>query len=120
MCWKPWADRNAVEVIRHDGPFVDCGTPADYLRANLAASGGRSVVGAGAVVDGVVERSVLWPGARVEEGEVLRDAVRTTGASPSWCADPSSGPLGRRGSLQRGAAAQPSVRTARGLDVGGP
>ncbi len=79
VCWKPWADRNAVEVIRHDGPFVDCGTPADYLRANLAASGGRSVVGVGAVVDGVVERSVLWPGARVGEGEVLRDAVRTTG-----------------------------------------
>lgn len=79
VCWRPWADRGAVEVIRHDGAFVDCGTPADYLAANLRASGGAPVIGAGAVVEGRVERSVLWPGARVEPGEVLRDAVRTPG-----------------------------------------
>ena len=78
VCWKPWADRGALEVLRHDGPFVDCGTPADYLGANLAASGGASVLGDGAVVRGVVERSVLWPDAVVEEGEVLHDAIRTT------------------------------------------
>ena len=79
VCWRPWDDRGAVEVVRHDGAFVDCGTPADYLAANLEASGGASVLGAGAVVEGQVERAVLWPGARVEAGEVLRDAIRTPG-----------------------------------------
>ena len=48
-----------------DGAFVACDTPADYLAANLAASGGASVVGDGAVVDGAIERSVVWPGAVV-------------------------------------------------------
>ena len=79
VCWKPWADRGAVEVVRHDGPFIDCGTPADYLAANLASSGGASVIGTGAVVEGEVERSVVWPGAVVRRGETLRDAIRTTG-----------------------------------------
>ncbi len=79
LCWRPWADRGALEVVRHGGAFVDCGTPADYLAANLTASDGAPVIGAGAVVEGQVERAVLWPGARVEAGEVLRDAVRTPG-----------------------------------------
>lgn len=55
---------------------VDCGTPRDYLRANLLASGGASVVGAGAVVLGTLERSVVWDGARVGPEEHLVDAVR--------------------------------------------
>ncbi len=76
-CWRPWADRGAVEVVRHDGAFVDCGTPADYLAANLAATGGATAA-AGAVVEGVAERCVLWPGAVVPAGEVLRDAIRTS------------------------------------------
>jgi ADP-glucose pyrophosphorylase len=63
--------------VRWDGPCVDCGTPARYLAANLAASGGEPVVGEGAVVEGTVERTVVWPGARVAAGEVLVDAVRT-------------------------------------------
>ena len=76
-CWQPWAAAGRLEVVRHDGAFIDCGTPADYLAANLAVSGGASVIGAGAVVEGVVERSVVWPGAWVAAGEVLRDAIRT-------------------------------------------
>ena len=75
-CWGPWADRGAVEVVRHDGPFIDCGTPADYLAANLAASGGASVVGAGADVRGRLLRSVVWPRASVAAGETLVDAIR--------------------------------------------
>jgi len=55
---------------------VDCGTPADYLAANLHASGGRSVVGEGAVVQGSVERCVVWPGAWVGPDEQLRDVIR--------------------------------------------
>jgi N-acetyl-alpha-D-muramate 1-phosphate uridylyltransferase len=64
------------EVVGADGAFVACDRPADYLRANLLASGGVSVVGEGAVVEGEVVRSVVWPGQRVEAGERLVDAVR--------------------------------------------
>ena len=52
VSWQAAQADGRVEVLRHDGPFVDCGTPADYLAANLAASGGASVVAPGAVVDG--------------------------------------------------------------------
>ncbi len=55
----------------------DFQTPADYLAANLAATGGATA-GAGAVVAGVTERCVLWPGAVVGTGEVLREAIRTS------------------------------------------
>ena len=74
-----WRERHAagrVEVVRWDGPCLDCGTPARYLAANLAASGGEPVVGEGATVEGKVERSVLWPGVRVRAGEALVDAIR--------------------------------------------
>jgi MurNAc alpha-1-phosphate uridylyltransferase len=77
--WALWADRHArgaLEVLPWDGPFVDCGTPATYLRANMAASGGASVLGPGAVVDGECVRSVLWPGVVVRAGERLVDAIR--------------------------------------------
>lgn len=59
------------------GTAYDCGTPADYLAANLHASGGRSVVGKGARVDGELVRSVVWPGGVVHSGERLVDAIRT-------------------------------------------
>ena len=64
------------ELVPYDRTFVDCGTVADYLRANLHASGGRSVVGEGAVVEGELVRSVVWPGGVVRPGERLVDAVR--------------------------------------------
>jgi MurNAc alpha-1-phosphate uridylyltransferase len=74
--WRALADSGEIDIVRWDGPCLDCGTPARYLAANLAASGGRSVIGAGARVDGQVVRSVLWPGARVRRRERLVDAVR--------------------------------------------
>jgi MurNAc alpha-1-phosphate uridylyltransferase len=55
---------------------IDCGTPADYLAANLHASGGASVVGPGAVVEGRIERCVVWDRAHVGLGEHLADAIR--------------------------------------------
>ena len=78
VSWAPAAAAGRVEAVpvAPGTPFVDCGTPAAYLAANLAASGGESVVGAGAVVDGTVERSVVWPGAVVRRGERLVDAIR--------------------------------------------
>jgi N-acetyl-alpha-D-muramate 1-phosphate uridylyltransferase len=75
-CWAPAHEAGRLDVDVYAGPFIDCGTPARYLAANLAASGGRSVVGPGAVVEGTIERSVVWPGARVEAGERLDRAVR--------------------------------------------
>jgi NDP-sugar pyrophosphorylase family protein len=70
-----WRGRD-VETVAFDGPFVDCGTPANYLRANLLASGGRSVVEPGAQVEGTLVRSVCWSEAVVGPKEVLVDAIR--------------------------------------------
>jgi NDP-sugar pyrophosphorylase family protein len=81
VSWRPAAAEDRVEVVAYDGAFVDCGTPAQYLEANLLASGGRSVIGAGATVEGTVERTVLWAGAQVGAEERLVDAVRTTGGA---------------------------------------
>lgn len=74
--WRRAADEGRLDAVSLQGPFFDCGTPATYLAANMAASGGQSVIGAGAVVDGVVERSVVWPGAVVRHDERLVDAIR--------------------------------------------
>lgn len=78
VAWRDQATRGALEFVDHTGAFVDCGTPARYLEANLAASGGDVVVGDGAVVEGVASRAVLWPGTVVREREVLVDAVRAS------------------------------------------
>ena len=76
--WAPHHAAGTLGVVCGEGPFVDCGTPARYLEANLAASGGAAVVDPSARVAGTVERSVVWAGAEVEAGERLVDAVRTT------------------------------------------
>jgi NDP-sugar pyrophosphorylase family protein len=65
------------ELVPWDGPFVDCGTVRDYLAANMHASGGESVVGIDAAIEGELVRSVVWPNAYVGPGERLVDAVRT-------------------------------------------
>src|SRR5690606_28917010 len=75
-CWRPAAAAGRLDVVGSGAAFVDCGRPADYLAANLAASGGRSVVGEGATVDGTLVRSVVWPGGVVHPGERLVDAIR--------------------------------------------
>ncbi len=76
VCWQPAAAAGRLEVVAIDTPFVDCGTPADYLAANLATSGGAPVVGEGATVAGSLQRSVVWPGGVVHPGEHLVDAIR--------------------------------------------
>jgi MurNAc alpha-1-phosphate uridylyltransferase len=65
-----------LDLVRHSDVAIDCGTPGDYLRANLHASGGESVVGEGAMVEGQLVRSVVWPGARVAAHERLVEQVR--------------------------------------------
>jgi N-acetyl-alpha-D-muramate 1-phosphate uridylyltransferase len=75
-CWGPgWAE-GRLELVPCSGPYFDCGTPADYLAANLEASGGESVVGKDARVDGELVRSVVWPGGVVRHGERLVDSIR--------------------------------------------
>lgn len=76
VCWRPLHAGGRLDVVGWSGPVVDCATPRDYLVANLAASGGGPVVGDGAVVEGRVERSVLWPGVHVHRGEYLVGAIR--------------------------------------------
>jgi mannose-1-phosphate guanylyltransferase/MurNAc alpha-1-phosphate uridylyltransferase len=76
VCWRPAMDVGRLEVLGGEGDFVACDTPADYLRANLVASDGAAVIGADAVVEGELVRSVVWPGAVVLAGERLVDAIR--------------------------------------------
>lgn len=79
-----WAGLHAagrLDLVCADLGAVDCGTPADYLRANLASSGGRPVVEEGAVVEGELVRSVVWAGEVVAAGERLVDAVRGAGVT---------------------------------------
>jgi MurNAc alpha-1-phosphate uridylyltransferase len=76
VLWQPVRDAGRLELIAADGVFFDCGTPSEYLAANLYASGGESVVGAGADVAGRLERCVVWPFGVVREGESLRECIR--------------------------------------------
>jgi hypothetical protein len=76
VAWGPAEEAGALEWCAVAAAFADCGTPGSYLAANLAASGGASVVGAGAEVAGTVARSVVWPGCRVEASEHLVQAIR--------------------------------------------
>ena len=78
--WRALHAAGRLDVVRWDGPCLDCGTPARYLAANLASSEGAPVVGEGCEVAGTLVRSVLWPGTRVRKGEVLVDAVRASDA----------------------------------------
>ncbi|HSJ45170.1 MAG TPA: sugar phosphate nucleotidyltransferase [Euzebyales bacterium] len=76
MLWRGEREAGRLDLVRHRGTAIDCGTPADYLRANLHASGGRPVVGEGAVVEGSVERCVVWPHAYVGPDERLSECIR--------------------------------------------
>jgi NDP-sugar pyrophosphorylase family protein len=70
VVWRDAFAREELEVITHNGPFIDCGTPLGYLEANLAAAAihGSVIVGAGAVIeDGVdISGSVIGAGARID------------------------------------------------------
>lgn len=76
VCWKPALEAGRLDVVAVGGQVISCDRPVDYLAANLAASGGASVIGEGAVVLGEIERCVLWPGTIVRDDEVLIDAIR--------------------------------------------
>lgn len=92
--WRPAEAAGELELIGYDGVYIDTGTPADYLAANLHAAGGgslidptaevtgtvtESVIGAGARIHGAITRGVVWPGAEVAAGESLTGAIRAPG-----------------------------------------
>ena len=79
VLWRRERDAGRLDLARTDQAAVDCGTPARYLAANLAASGGATVVGPGARVDGTAERCVVWDGAAVDADEHLVGVVRAEG-----------------------------------------
>jgi len=92
LVWRGAVAEGRMQTVHTTATVIDCGTPAGYLRANLdwaaGAGPGRpsragqpprpdgSVVGDGAVVEGSVERCVVWPDARVGPTEHLVDAIR--------------------------------------------
>lgn len=87
--WRPAETAGELELIAYDGVYLDTGTPADYLRANLHAAAGltdptaaltgratESVIGARAEVNGTITRCVIWPDATVHEDESLHNVIR--------------------------------------------
>ncbi|HEX6254255.1 MAG TPA: NTP transferase domain-containing protein [Euzebyales bacterium] len=91
VLWRPELAAGRLDLVGHLGTAIDCGTPSDYLRANLHASGGASVIGEGATVDGDVERCVVWPGATVSAEEHLVECIRAGSAAEPMTV---SAPLG--------------------------
>jgi hypothetical protein len=104
--WRPAESAGDLELIGYGGVYLDTGTPADYLRANLHAADGRTladpsatvsgradccVIGAHAVVAGTAVRCVVWPGAQVPAGERLSESIRAS-AGVTVAAD-SMGPI---------------------------
>ena len=90
--WRPAERAGELTVVDYPGTYLDTGTPHSYLAANLHAAGPagllvaedatvtgkatEAVIGAGARVDGTVNRCVVWPGATVGPDEYLTDAIR--------------------------------------------
>ncbi len=76
VLWRNELDRLDLFVVPPATVAIDCGTPADYLEANLHASQGENVVGAGAEVLGRITASVVWDGAYVAPDETLKNQIR--------------------------------------------
>lgn len=74
--WKQAHARGELEFVELTGRSFDCGTPAEFLTANLCASGAASVIAPDAEVLGTVDRCVVLSGARVDPGEHLVCAIR--------------------------------------------
>jgi N-acetyl-alpha-D-muramate 1-phosphate uridylyltransferase len=90
--WRPAEAAGELTVVEYPGRYLDTGTPANYLAANLHAAGpagllvapdatvtgdaAEAVIGPGAHVAGKVRRCVVWPGGYVGPDEYLTDAIR--------------------------------------------
>lgn len=80
VLWRAEHQNGRLDLATRHRPFVDCGTVADYLDANLTWSGGASVVAPDAQVEGAIDACVVWSGAVVAPGESYRRAV----IGPGW------------------------------------
>src|SRR5688572_15440700 len=67
----------SVKVWPVDAPFLDVGTPADYISAVLSLAGTDVVIEGDAVVDpsATLHRCVVWSGATIGAGAQLSDCV---------------------------------------------
>jgi hypothetical protein len=89
--WRPAEAIGRLDLVTYPGLYLDTGTPADYLAANLHAAGdgdlvapgaevmaelSNAVIGSGARVFGPVTRSVVLPGGYVAPDESLVDSIR--------------------------------------------
>lgn len=76
--WSRSAQEGRLEIVElpADAVCIDCGTPSQYLSANMHWSGGESVIGPGAIVEGEIDQCVIWPGAHVRPNEHLTRAIR--------------------------------------------
>jgi N-acetyl-alpha-D-muramate 1-phosphate uridylyltransferase len=72
--WRPAEQSGRLEIVRYEGLYLDTGTPADFLAANLHACGDGSLVAPSALVAGTVSHSAIGPGAQVL-GSVTRSVV---------------------------------------------
>ena len=89
----------SVMVWPVDAPFLDVGTPADYLDAVFRLAGTNVVTEGDAVVDpsAVLERCVVWDGAVVGASAHLTDCVVLSGATVA------------PGTIATGSVIQPSI-----------
>jgi hypothetical protein len=79
LVWRPWHQTRRTDIVAAEASaFFDSGTPAGYLAANLWCSGGKDVIGAGALVEGELSAAVVWDGAEVHRNERLARGIRTT------------------------------------------
>lgn len=76
VLWRDAFQAGRIELVASEGAFFDCGTPSEYLAANLFASRGENVIGHGAKVEGRLERCVVWPYGIVSAEESLRECIR--------------------------------------------
>ena len=74
--WRRAFAAGELEFVHFAGRSFDCGTPAEFLTANLSAGDGRSVVAPDARVLGTLDRSVVLAGAAVAADEHLVCAIR--------------------------------------------
>ncbi len=74
--WRDAYARKQLDFVEFAGRSFDCGTPAEFLTANLWVGGRNSVVAPDAQVFGTVDRSVVLAGATVASAEHLHCAIR--------------------------------------------
>lgn len=74
-------EQGSLYAVASDAYWIDTGTPATYVQANLDLVGPEGLTEGATIEPGaVVEHSVVGSGARVEAGAVVRDSVVLAGA----------------------------------------